>query len=236
MNILETLVNFIPGVVISSFLFIAAVYVKKNKPHKQDNRRLYLIFLVMACLTLLCGVVAEIINNDIVYLCSLLIPVLFAVLCTILSYAKSAAEKTIMFIITFLIGIIMLVSLSPIFVNSTSDLDVVVTDESLTVNGSYGEEFHFTDVRFVGLVTDLPEIKIRTNGYSFNGVKLGRFKAKGDEDVLLYLYSRRSPFIMIVTVDDRTVFLNSKDIQQTREVYGLAYECWRKSMTRNSPE
>ena len=130
----------------------------------------------------------------------------------------------------------MLVSLSPIFVNSTSDLDVVVTDESLTVNGSYSEEIHFTDVRFVGLVTDLPEIKIRTNGYSFNGVKLGRFKAKGDEDVLLYLYSRRSPFIMIVTVDDRTVFLNSKDIQQTREVYGLTYECWWKSMTRNSPE
>ena len=236
MDILETLVSFIPGVVISSFLFIAALYVKKNKPYKQNNQRLYLIFLVMACLALLCGVVAGIINNDIVYLCSLLFPVLFAVFCTILTCVKSTAEKTVIFITTFLIGIIMSVSLSPMFVNSTSDLDVVVTDESLTVNGSYGEDFYFTDIRFIGLVKELPEIKIRTNGYSFNGVNLGRFKIKGGGDVLLYLYSRRSPFIKIVTVDDGTVFLKSKDIQQTREVYGLAYECWRKGMTRHSSE
>ena len=109
--------------------------------------------------------------------------------------------------------------LIPVGVSSTSDLDASLTGGKLSISGNYGEDITLTDIKEVRLVEALPQIGIRTNGYSFGGVNLGRFRTEEGSSVWLHSYSEAGPFIRITTNDGRTHYLNSKEPSQTKSLF-----------------
>ncbi len=67
----------------------------------------------------------------------------------------------------------------------------------------------------------MPYIERRTNGYSFNGVALGRFETADGRSLTLHSYSGDGPFVRVVTRGGRHVYLNSRDSGLTRKACAL---------------
>ncbi|MCT8136761.1 hypothetical protein H1D32_02715 [Anaerobacillus sp. CMMVII] len=61
------------------------------------------------------------------------------------------------------------------YVGQSSNVLTISKDE-LHISGTYGVDWQLEEITNIELVEELPEIKMRTNGYSFGGRLKGRFR------------------------------------------------------------
>ncbi|GAA0826217.1 DUF3784 domain-containing protein [Clostridium tertium] len=128
---------------------------------------------------------------------------------------KSKAEIIVMIIIGFITFSILIITFS--FGNEPNDL--IIKDEAIVIDGSYGTTLKRKDIKSIELVDDIPEIRIRSNGYSDGGViKKGDFKLKSGEKVKLYIQSNKGPYIKISTINF-DVYINYKDVSLTKQSF-----------------
>lgn len=66
---------------------------------------------------------------------------------------------------------------------------LIFSPSAIEISGSYGETVKESDIKSIGLVATLPEIKMRTNGLAIGNVRKGYFKTKDREIVKLILNS-----------------------------------------------
>lgn len=192
------------------------------------RRRLLSVFVVSIAATLVGGAVSGVSGSDAVYFCFLVCPTLFAVFYSVIILAGKAHRKAAIGVIAGVVAFGAGLMLIPMTVSSTSDLDASVTGGKLCINGNYGEDIMLADIKDVRLTEALPQIAIRTNGYSFGGVNLGRFRTEEGSTVWLHSYSEQGPFIRITTNDGRTHYVNSKEPSQTKSLFHHIKESFGK--------
>lgn len=97
--------------------------------------------------------------------------------------------------------------------------DVRVDETTLTVTGMYGVEWELADIQSVELLEELPEVIMRTNGFSLANYLKGRFRLeKPYGGGLLFIQKKSPPYMYVVTEDDYFI-LNRKQANETRELY-----------------
>lgn len=94
----------------------------------------------------------------------------------------------------------------------------VLNEDSLTIEGQYGETIAFKTMEKVELVEELPEIQVRTNGYSFNNVLKGNFKLDQLGKGKLFIKLGQAPYIIIHTSDTYFI-INDVSPEKTEELY-----------------
>jgi hypothetical protein len=92
-------------------------------------------------------------------------------------------------------------------------------DASIEFSGIYGFEMNFSEIEKVILVDSLPAIQMRTNGYSFGGVKKGFFRLDQLGKCQLMIQSKNPPYLIILKKNGDPVIINFKDPSETRRIY-----------------
>ncbi|MFV8829799.1 DUF3784 domain-containing protein [Alkalihalobacterium sp. APHAB7] len=101
--------------------------------------------------------------------------------------------------------------------------EVTISDDRLHVSGFYGVEWPLDEITNVELVDTIPNVQVRTNGFSFANRLKGHFRLEGLGGGRLYLYRNHPPFIFVEKGEDY-LFINSRDSQETKLWYGKMME------------
>ncbi len=128
---------------------------------------------------------------------------------------KSKLEKILVPIL--LISITVIVS---IFIwRDSTPTTVNITDEKIGFTGSYGITINLSEIEKVELWEKMPKILRRTNGLSLGDIKKGHFKVDSIGKCRLFLDSAKEPVLYIKNINGDQIIYNSKDPQQTEDLY-----------------
>ena len=106
------------------------------------------------------------------------------------------------------------------FKSSLSDNEISILNNTITINGSYGTDINLNDVKSIELSDELPKITSKINGFALETVKKGYFSTNKGEKIKLLINSKKSPFIVITTFDNKRIFYTSKN-RSSVEIYNL---------------
>jgi hypothetical protein len=83
--------------------------------------------------------------------------------------------------------------------------------ESISFDGSYGETLTKSEIQTIELVSQLPEITLKTDGFALGTIKKGYFKTTNGEIVKLILNSDNKPFILLTKTNGKKIYYSAKD-------------------------
>ncbi len=86
---------------------------------------------------------------------------------------------------------------------------LTIKSDSLEISGSYGEDIPFNDIESISLTNELPNITMRTNGFSLGEIKKGYYKSS-EGKVKLVLNSQNKPFLKIKKKEGFPIFFTGK--------------------------
>ncbi len=96
---------------------------------------------------------------------------------------------------------------------------VVYSPSSVKFTGMYGTEIKSDDILKVELVSNIPDIKLRVNGFSFGGVSKGIFMVEEWGKTRLLVHQFSAPFIVITRHNGEKLIINFSDKANTEQVY-----------------
>lgn len=96
---------------------------------------------------------------------------------------------------------------------------VNVSDKMIKFSGMYGFETSITDIYKVELSDKIPDIKIRTNGFSSGAVKKGFFNLDKFGKTRLLISSNKSPYLIITKNNSDKIIVNFKDKNETEKIF-----------------
>jgi len=129
---------------------------------------------------------------------------------------KTSTKIVIGVVIAFLLTVFTLVGI--LLAQSNVPTNFNVTQDSLVIEGMYGESIKGSDIGSVTLSDSMPEITLRTNGFALGKRLKGFFNVTGLGNVKLFLNTETKQYIF-VTTSTRTIILNSEDLPSTRALY-----------------
>lgn len=191
-------------------------------PQQRERDRIWLdrLFSYMRranIATLIGGAIGIVSGSHIIYIFALILPISIAVM---LAYARrdTGSQKkggnTVM-VITILV-VILIVSI-PILYLSRSNLEVSFSDDMMEISGLYGREIPLSDINEVTLCNSLPEISLRTNGFSLGDTCLGHFRTTEGKNIILFTHSDKY-FVRITQNDGTTLYLSYRDKDTTEQL------------------
>jgi uncharacterized protein DUF3784 len=80
----------------------------------------------------------------------------------------------------------------------------------IEIEGTYGETLLSSEIRSIELIHELPEITLRTNGFSHGDVNKGFFKTESGEIVKLILNADNKPYILFTKTDGKKIYYAAK--------------------------
>lgn len=116
-----------------------------------------------------------------------------------------------------IVSVVLLVGVPALMFWFSQPTEVIVTDEAIVIEGSYGREVPFDEVEDVTWTT-LPDIARRTNGADTGTRLTGHFRTEAGEDVLLFIDRDVEPVIRL-DWSDKTIYLNQSSFKETRQLY-----------------
>ena len=99
------------------------------------------------------------------------------------------------------------------------EFQVKINDADFQITGMYGETLKYSDISHIELVSELPKIKLRTNGYASEGICRGYFEMDKIGSGKLFVNIKQNLFIHITTKQNKHIFLNFKDKEKTKEIF-----------------
>ena len=194
-----------------------------NEPrqYELDKSWLELLFKYMRCaniVTLLGGLVGIVCGLQILYYVSLILPISLAVL---LAYRQRRivvgckGKKSVASIAVFLV--IILGSLPLIYVFQ-SDLKVHFSNDKMEITGLYGRDISLSDVNKVEFCQSLPHINFKTNGFALSKTRLGNFRTKDGDPIVLFTHSDKD-FVRITLKDGTIFYLSYKNEKATKRLW-----------------
>lgn len=116
-----------------------------------------------------------------------------------------------------LVSLFLLVGVPGLFLYFNQPTDVTVTETTLVIDGSYGEEIPITSIEDVTLTT-LPPIGRKISGAATDSRLVGDFRTEEGMKVRLYIDRDVSPVIRIDT-SERRIYLNQETEDATTTLF-----------------
>lgn len=127
---------------------------------------------------------------------------------------KSPKAKKISIIITtvtlLFVAVLLYFSIQPTKIETTAN--------SLSISGMYGDDYAWTSIEKVELLTELPEIAVRTNGSAVGAKLKGNFKFKNGEKAVLFLDKSVPAFIRMET-QNKVIIFNEPSVEETNALF-----------------
>ncbi len=106
------------------------------------------------------------------------------------------------------------------FTKSSRPHELSIEGNQLTVTGSYGLS---AEVLEAELVENIPDILLKTNGFSDGAVRKGNFRLEDWGVCRLFLLSHNGPYIK-VTTPEKLLIINFENEDITRQQYDALFE------------
>ena len=105
------------------------------------------------------------------------------------------------------------------FLKGSKPATVEVSDDYITAKGSgYSATIAMSDISEANILTDWPDVSIRTNGISTENVGIGHFRLKNGESCMLFVCTDGGPILEVRTVDGKLYYLNCATQEETLEM------------------
>lgn len=88
---------------------------------------------------------------------------------------------------------------------------LTINSNEIELSGSYGEKIAQSEIESIELISQLPEISLKINGFALGTINKGYFKTKNGEIVKLILDSDNKPIILFTKTDGKKVYYSSKN-------------------------
>jgi len=129
---------------------------------------------------------------------------------------KTSAKIIVGIIVAALIGVLGFVATR--ISKDMQPMTAHIEQNSLVIDGSYGQTILISDLQEIQLIDTLPVIERRTNGSATGDMLRGYFQLSQVGTALLYLDRENPPFILLTTKVDK-IYLNLETAEQTRELF-----------------
>lgn len=96
---------------------------------------------------------------------------------------------------------------------------VIIGDSSVEITGMYGCSLKAEDIDKVEFLDSIPEITMRTNGFSLGLSKKGYFNLKEFGNCRLFIASKTPAYLLITTKDGEKIIVNHKYTSETTMQY-----------------
>ena len=105
------------------------------------------------------------------------------------------------------------------FFKGSKPATVEVSEDYITAKGGgYSASIALSDISEANILTDWPDISIRTNGISTENVGIGHFRLKNGESCMLFVCTDGGPLLEVRTVDGKLYYLNCATEDETLEM------------------
>lgn len=84
---------------------------------------------------------------------------------------------------------------------------IMVQNQTLVIDGMYGETISFETIQSVELLSELPDIQYKSNGFAMGNTKLGHFKLSNGEAVKLFISGNEGQLVQLVTDSNKTIIV-----------------------------
>ncbi len=96
---------------------------------------------------------------------------------------------------------------------------IEVSEDYLTAKGGgYSASIAINDITVATVLSDWPDIAIRTNGISTDNVGIGHFRTKGGEKCMMFVCTDGGPVLEVRTVNGKLYYLNCGTKEETLEM------------------
>ena len=105
------------------------------------------------------------------------------------------------------------------FFKGSKPATIEVSEDYVTAKGGgYSASIAIDDITETNILTDWPDISIRTNGISTENVGIGHFRTKGGESCMMFVCTDGGPVLEVRTVDGKLYYLNCGTEAETIEM------------------
>ena len=94
----------------------------------------------------------------------------------------------------------------------------VSEDYIMAKGGGYSASIAINDITEAKVLTEWPDIAIRTNGISTDNVGIGHFRTKVGESCMMFVCTDGGPLLEVRTVDGKLYYLNCATEEETLEM------------------
>ena len=98
------------------------------------------------------------------------------------------------------------------------DTKYITGSDSFTIKGMYGLTIPYSDIMQADTLNEMPPIKMRTNGFAAGDALKGHFRLRNGDNVLLFISSKKPPFLKIKT-STRDIYINSSLPGESRTLF-----------------
>lgn len=114
--------------------------------------------------------------------------------------------------VSIIILVAALVFVGVLFASGLKEDKLLVAEDAIIVEGSYGSKLATTDIRSVVLVDSIPPIVMKSNGFAVGAIRKGYFKTRDGEVVRLILNSSQVPCILITLTTGEKIYYAAADV------------------------
>ncbi|MFH5835275.1 DUF3784 domain-containing protein [Proteiniclasticum sp. C24MP] len=101
---------------------------------------------------------------------------------------------------------------------SSRDTSVLMDEQGIEIEGMYGDAYEWASMEGLALLSELPDIRMRTNGSAIGSKLRGHFRMEEYGSVKLFMDASVSPFIYF-EVEGKPVIFNLGDEEKTEEFF-----------------
>lgn|GEM_PF-458350 len=120
--------------------------------------------------------------------------------------------------VTIVLLVAVLAFLGYLFYAALREDRIIIANNTLVVEGQYGDEIALQDIRSVSLVDTLPSIAGKNDGFDLGTVMKGNFRTSDGRQVKLIFNAVRTPCIRIELASGETIYYTSKKVE-TETIY-----------------
>ena len=121
--------------------------------------------------------------------------------------------------IAIIVTVVAFVVILFFFFKGSKPATVEVSEDYITAKGGgYSASISMSDIAETNVLTDWPDIAIRTNGISTDNVGIGHFRLKGGESCMMFVCTEGGPLLEVRTVDGKLYYLNCATEEETLEM------------------
>jgi hypothetical protein len=123
-------------------------------------------------------------------------------------YSKISAKRPHKIAVLVLFGCLVLVVV--LFIYGYRETGLYVDETKIEFTGMYGETLDMSQVETIELVSSLPKIALKTNGFALGTISKGYFQMENGENVKLLLNSHTKPYILIKMRNGKKIYYSDK--------------------------
>lgn len=178
-----------------------------NKPDKEAPKRIRDVMVTIGCVILAGCTVSFVLKLEILFWIFLIVSPIIMPFFVIYKSKK----------LTYIWGGIIIIMII-FFSYASISPSIKIDHEKISISGLYGESIPLKNINNIELLDSIPNINLRTNGFTLANIRKGYFLVENMGLVKIFMQSKNQPFIKIKT-NNSGYIINTQKASETIDIY-----------------